>query len=99
MKTVLDVVVKQDESVAKAVSSYVDDVLVNEDVMPAENVSEHLRAFGLECKEPTRAKDGARILGLRVRKEQDGLRWKRDNDVREIVGPIQSARCSRCADN
>ena len=52
MKTVLEAVVNQDEDVANAVSSYVDDVLVNEDVMSAENVSKHLGAFGLQCKEP-----------------------------------------------
>ncbi|XP_043198082.1 uncharacterized protein LOC122368321 [Amphibalanus amphitrite] len=88
MKTVLEAVVNQDEDVAKAVSSYVDDVLVNEDVMSAENVSKHLRAFGLQCKEPVRPKEGARILGLRVQEEHGNLKWKRDNDVREIDGPV-----------
>ena len=88
MKTVLETVAKQDENVEKAVSSYVDDVLVNEEEMPAEEVAKHLRAFGLECKEPTCVREGARVLGLRVWEEQDGLKWKRDNNVREIVGPV-----------
>ena len=88
MKTVLETVAEQDTNVKKAVSSYVDDVLVNEEVLSAEEVAEHLRACGLECKEPTRASEGARILGLRVWGEQDRLEWKRDNDVREIVGPV-----------
>ena len=88
MRTVLEAVAKQDEEVAKAVSCYVDDVLVNEAVMSADKVSEHLRAFGLECKEPVRAAEGARILGLRVLEEHGALEWKRDNDVREIAGPL-----------
>ncbi|XP_043206517.1 uncharacterized protein LOC122372905 [Amphibalanus amphitrite] len=88
MKTVLETVAKQDKNVEKAVSSYVDDVLVNEEVMSAEKVAEHLQAFGLECKDPARAQEGARILGLRVWGEQGALMWKRDNDVREAAGPV-----------
>ncbi|XP_043202630.1 uncharacterized protein LOC122370793 [Amphibalanus amphitrite] len=88
MKTVLETVAKQDKNVEKAVSSYVDDVLVNEEVMSAEKVAEHLQAFGLECKDPARAQEGARILGLRVWGEQGALMWKRDNDVREVAGPV-----------
>ena len=91
MKTVLETVMAQDERVKAAVSSYVDDILVNEAVLPARDVAEHLRAFGLESKEPERAKDGARILGHRVWGERDGhLRWRRDGEVGAdmVVKPV-----------
>ena len=81
MKTVLETVIAQDERVKAAVSSYVDDILVNETVLPARNVAEHLSAFGLESKDPERAEDGARILGHRVWGERDGhFRWCRDGE-------------------
>ena len=88
MKTVLETVAKQEENVKRARSAYVDDLLVDEEVMSAERVAEHLRAFGLECKEPMRVKDGARVLCLRVWGERSSLKWKRDNDIPEIVGPV-----------
>ncbi|XP_043234701.1 uncharacterized protein LOC122388023 [Amphibalanus amphitrite] len=52
MKAVLETVLSQDAKVEAAVSSYVDDILVNEAVLPARDVAEHLRNFGLESKEP-----------------------------------------------
>ena len=82
MKAVLETVIGQDERVRAAVSSYVDDILVNETVLPARDVAEHLRTFGLESKEPERAENGARVLGHRVWGERDGhLRWRRDGEV------------------
>ena len=44
MKTVLQTVAKQDPVVWEAVSLYIDDVLVNENVISAEQVSEELRS-------------------------------------------------------
>ncbi|XP_043231265.1 uncharacterized protein LOC122386281 [Amphibalanus amphitrite] len=82
MKAVLETVLSQDAKVEAAVSSYVDDILVNEAVLPARDVAEHLRNFGLESKEPVRADSGARVLGHRVWGERDGhLRWRRDSEV------------------
>ena len=89
MQAVLDLAVAQDPRVAAAVSTYVDDILVNESKLPAAQVAEHLHIYGLESKTPQRASDGTRILGLRVWGEPDGdLRWSRDNDVKNVPKPL-----------
>ena len=81
MKAVVRAVLEQDPSVERAVLPYVDDLLVNEDIVSAERVIEHFAEYGLECKPPERAAAGTRLLGLRVRPEGGELRWSRDNAV------------------
>ena len=81
MKTVLQTVVEQDPVVREAVSLYIDDVLVNENVISAEQVAAHLKNFGLECKPAVRLENGGRVLGLRVSAGEEGLQWRRDNPV------------------
>ncbi|KAF0307742.1 Retrovirus-related Pol polyprotein from transposon 297 [Amphibalanus amphitrite] len=78
MKAVVRAVLSQDSAVERAVSPYVDDLLVDEEVVSAERVVEHFRRFGLECKPPARAEDGARMLGLRVQPVAGELQWSRD---------------------
>ncbi|KAF0293263.1 hypothetical protein FJT64_008856 [Amphibalanus amphitrite] len=78
MKAVVHAVLSQDSAVERAVSPYVDDLLVDEEVVSAERVVEHFRRFGLECKPPARAEDGARMLGLRVQPVAGELQWSRD---------------------
>ena len=93
MQAVLDLAVAQDPRVAAAVSTYADDILVDEAKLPASDVAEHLRAYGLESKPPERAKDGARILGLRVWGEPTGaLRWSRDNQLKGVERPLTRRR-------
>lgn len=48
MKTVLDCVVARRSH--KGTSAYIDDIYVNEDIIKATNVEEHLRNFGLTNK-------------------------------------------------
>ena len=81
MKAVVRAVLALDPEMERAVLPYVDDLLVNEDMVSAERVMAHFAECGLECKPPERVSDGARLLGLRVRPEQDELRWSRDNPV------------------
>ena len=88
MKTVLETIAKQDKKVQEAVSFYLDDVLVNEEVLTAEAVAAHLGAYGLDCKPPVRVKEGSRVLGLRVDGEGTDLRWKRDNEVQDVKRPL-----------
>ena len=92
MKAVLDAVARQDPDVERAMSSYIDDVLVDESVLPAEKVADHLRRFGLESKPAVRLRDGGRALGLRVSAERGGLRWRRDNDIGETEIPLTKRR-------
>ena len=78
MKAVVRLIMAQDAAVERAVCPYVDDLLVDEAVVSAERVVEHFERFGLECKPPVRAEDGARMLGLHVRRVAGELRWSRD---------------------
>ena len=86
MKAVVRSVLAQDPQIERAVLSYVDDLLVDEDVASAERVVNHFARYGLTCKAPERVSDGARLLGLRVRPLRGELHWTRDN----AVGPPPS---------
>ena len=52
MKVIVSVVLSQEEAVGHAASSYINDIYVNEDVMPMTRVREYLARFGLEFKDP-----------------------------------------------
>ena len=56
MKAIISAVLLQEEAVGRTVSAYIDDIYVNEDVVPAIHIREHLAQFGLKCKDP---EDGA----------------------------------------
>ena len=73
MKAVLGKVLSMDADVERGTSTYVDDILVNEDVVAAEQVRSHLCGFGLVTKDPEHVKHGARLLGLQVWGERDML--------------------------
>lgn len=81
MKAVVKTILAQDSKIEQAVLPYVDDLLVNEDLVSAEQVAAHFASYGLECKQPVRVADGARLLGLRVRPVNGELQWTRDNAV------------------
>ena len=85
MKAVLTTVLKQDETVDRATSAYLDDIMVIEDIAPVASVESHLLQFGLECKPAERVADGARVLGLDVWGERGELHWKRNNTFGEIA--------------
>ncbi|KFD62504.1 hypothetical protein M514_25354 [Trichuris suis] len=59
MKAVLNCVLSQDSEVERGTSAYVDDILVNEDVVPASRVEQHLVRYGLSCKSHERVTGGA----------------------------------------
>ena len=84
MKVVLKKVLSQDADVEKGTSAYIDDTLVNEDVVKASRVVEHLKSYGLLSKSPERVTDGARVLGLRVWREHGQLVWRRDNEMDDM---------------
>ena len=73
MKAIISAVLLQEEAVGHTASAYIDNIYVNEDVMPATSVREHLARFGLECKDSERLDDGARVLGLAVAMEHGKL--------------------------
>ena len=92
MKAVVKAVLEKDEKMVRGVLPYVDDLLVNEDIVSADEVVRHFRTYGLECKPPQRAADGARLLGLRVGSCGGELRWRRDGEI-----PTPPAKVTRRA--
>ena len=66
MKSVLTAVLTQDETVDRTMSSYHDDIFVNEDVVSVQCVENHRLRYRLECKPAERVADGAGVLDLDV---------------------------------
>ncbi|KAK4321922.1 hypothetical protein Pmani_007304 [Petrolisthes manimaculis] len=62
---------REDPEVEEGTSSYIDDILVDEDIVKVNYVEQHLARYDLATKTPERVADGTRVLGLRVW-EQDG---------------------------
>ena len=73
MVGILREVLKQDPRIEQATDSYLDDILVKEDIASAEEVSSHLAAFGLKCKPPEPFCE-SKALGLQIAKEGDMLK-------------------------
>ena len=71
MKSVIDAIVSQDQTIKSATSAYIHDILTNETLVPASRVQQHFLDYGLVSKDPVRLRDGARVLGLQVL-EMDG---------------------------
>lgn len=78
MTAIVNYVLKQEEGVKNGTDSYIDDIIVNEDIVRVEKVEKLLRKYGLESK-PAETISGARVLGLRVYERNGRLLWKRDN--------------------
>ena len=66
MKAIVSAVLSQEEAVGRTAFAYIDNIYVNEDVVPVTCVREHLVQFGLKCKDPERLEDGTWVLGLAV---------------------------------
>ncbi len=73
MAAVVHKVLAQDPDVRAGTDSYVDDIIVNERVVPSSRVQEVLARHGLESKEPE-SLNGGRVLGSRVKREGTTLR-------------------------
>ena len=88
MTKIVEAVIAQDESIARAVTSYIDDLFVATDIVPCRKVKDHLCRWGLESKDPQMlgTQQGVRVLGLRI--DQD-LMWSRDGDCPSVsAGPL-----------
>ena len=78
LKTVLERMEKEG-----AVSSYIDDILVNETIVTAAEVVAHLKCFGLAAKLPETL-DGGAALGLKLKRSKaGGLEFQRGNQIPE----------------
>ena len=84
MKTIINAVLSQQETIKEGTSAYLDDIYVNEDVVSSSRVRSQLAKFGLICKDPERLEDGTRVLGLNIRQERGTLKWQRGTAVPEV---------------
>ena len=92
MKSVIDAIVFQDHTIKSATSAYVDDILINESLVPASRGQQHFLDYGLVSKDPVRQRDGVRVLGLQIWEKENTLRWKRKSEIPEIPNGL-TRRC------
>ena len=73
MKTNVSAMLSQEGTVEKATSAYLDDIYISEDISPTSHIRAKLAQFGLDCKDPERFEDRARVLDLDIRREKGNL--------------------------
>ena len=83
LKTVLD----SRFPVSEGTDSYIDDIIVNNDIVTNDTVLATLEEFGLVAKPPEKL-IGSRVLGLRIFEKEGDILWRRDNVVDEVAPPL-----------
>lgn len=84
MTKILKTVLGQEAEVKRGTSSFIDDIMVNTSVVPADKVILHLKDRGLEAKAPE-ALEGGAALGLKLSRSADGeLIYERANAIPEV---------------
>ena len=81
---IVDAILTKDKHIQWATSAYIDDVYVDENIVPVAHVKEHLYSFGLLSKELESLQDGAQVLGLQVWGEDNSLYWRRGNKIPDM---------------
>jgi len=81
MTAIMRKVLCLNEKLSAGTNHYIDDVMVDTDIISVEEVTRHLAAYGLLVKPPEKIED-SRVLGLRLSRIPSGkLWWQRDNDI------------------
>ena len=83
MSAIVHKILSMESDVARGTDSYIDDIIVNEDIVSCGKVKNLLTRYGLESK-PEELLVGGRVLGLRVYQGEHSIMWKRDNLVKEM---------------
>lgn len=88
MSRILTQVLSLDDNIRQGTDHYIDDIIVNEDIVSVVKVKEHLVKYGLLSKEPERL-SSARVLGLRVEaSDKDILVWGRDCELPKVESDV-----------
>ena len=90
MTAIVRKVLSLDPLVGQGTDSYIDDISVNESIVSAERVRDHLHRFGLQTKAPVALSD-ARVLGLRVVQDSGGSVFLEARQERQEDRWIQNA--------
>ena len=72
MNAILQKVLSLDRKISNGTDNYLDDILVNEDMVWADEVAVHLANYGLRRKEAEKVADGTKLLGLWVESSTNG---------------------------
>ena len=81
MSEILSKVLAQSEQVKQGTDHFMDDIIVQENIVTAAEVAAHLQRYGLETK-PPEPLDGGRVLGLQLKRDDRGdLQFSRGNEV------------------
>src|SRR5678815_3553880 len=84
MMRILREVLAQDERIREATSHYIDDIIVNEDIVGAEDVVLYLASYGLVTK-PVEGLVDNRVLGLKIIKNKEGkLEFRRGGELPDL---------------
>ena len=94
MTAIVSKILSMEECVRVGTDSYIDDILIDEDIVSAEHVEGLLTRFGLATKPVERlCEDGIRALGLRMYCDGTGkLMWKRDGGILELDATVLTRR-------
>ena len=85
MSAMVKCILNADPDISAATDHYVDDIVINTDMVSVNKVVEHLQRYGLETK-PPETLDGAHVLGLHLAiKQQGGLTWTRGKAVPQLL--------------
>ena len=86
MSCILGKVLSLDLEIDCATDHYIDDIFVNVKKISLEQVTQHLRNYGLQTKPSERFED-ARVLGLQLQRVPGyGLCWSRGNQLPDVNG-------------
>ena len=92
MAAVVRHILASDSDISAATDHYVDDIVVDTDLVSTERVVQHLQRYGLVTK-PPETLDGTRLLGLQLRDCGQGrMRWTRGKDVPQLPSDGQLSR-------
>jgi transposase InsO family protein/ribonuclease HI len=84
MAAVVRHILSSDSDISAATDHYVDDIVVDTDLVSMERVIEHLRQYGLVTK-PPETLNGTRVLGLQLSDTGQGrIRWMRSRSVPQL---------------
>ena len=88
MRSIINTVMALDETIQEAMSSYIDDIFVNESVCTAACVRDHLLQFGLTCKDLECLRDSTCVLSLCVMEKHRKLQWCRGDELPMLAGVL-----------
>ena len=89
MTAIVNKILSANPKIREATDSYIDDIIVNNDLVSTEEVIQHLEDFGLKSKEPNSLGDNTRVLGLKTYKgSNEEVLWTRDSEIPKYAEKI-----------